>query len=287
MSDGSREFTIVVPHLARSSPILLKSICAYAARHLSGVSDYDSSVAEDYHEQCIRLLIPALSEPDVTTDDTLLASLVILRLYEQMTGELICDLVLTQTHRSPPVPDTGKDDEHHLSGTSALVRSAMRNQVSVSRSGLQQTSFWGYLRQCLYVACVHRQPLKLDVSQHEIEMTLFTPPTGMMATVEVETAWCNWMTWILAEVVEYCFGEKTRNFDEAISAWKALLSKVEMWDANKPKSFLPVAINGRDPSKLRPFPEIYYGSDWHGEFCYHFCTRISFKICKRWQACTF
>ena len=87
-SDAGRHYTITVPNLARSSPILMKAICAFAARHMSGVSDFDPSVAEKFHEQCIRLLIPALSDPDVAADDSVLAALVILRVYEQMTGTL-------------------------------------------------------------------------------------------------------------------------------------------------------------------------------------------------------
>ena len=38
-SDAGRHYTITVPNLARSSPILMKAICAFAARHMSGVSD--------------------------------------------------------------------------------------------------------------------------------------------------------------------------------------------------------------------------------------------------------
>ena len=50
------------------------------------MSDYAPSVAEDFHEQCVRLLIPALNDPEVAGDDTLLAALVLLRLYEHLTS---------------------------------------------------------------------------------------------------------------------------------------------------------------------------------------------------------
>jgi hypothetical protein len=86
MSNADRHFVIVVPRLARVSPILLKSVCAFAARHLACISNYDIAVAEDFHEQCIELLIPTLNGSDVAGDDTLLAALVLLRLYEHMTG---------------------------------------------------------------------------------------------------------------------------------------------------------------------------------------------------------
>jgi hypothetical protein len=53
------------------------------------MGSYDSSTADDYHKQCIELLIPALNEPNVAADDTLLAALVLLRLYEHLNGTSI------------------------------------------------------------------------------------------------------------------------------------------------------------------------------------------------------
>jgi phosphate uptake regulator len=84
MADAGRHFTNTVPRLARSSQILMKALCALAARHLSRITDYDTSIAENYHEECIALLISALNDPSVTADEATLAALVLLRLYEHM-----------------------------------------------------------------------------------------------------------------------------------------------------------------------------------------------------------
>lgn len=62
-------------------------MCAFAARHLSWLCGYDPAVAEIFHEECIALVIPALSESNVAADDIILAALVLLRLYEHMTGK--------------------------------------------------------------------------------------------------------------------------------------------------------------------------------------------------------
>jgi hypothetical protein len=253
----------MVPHLARTSksPILLKAICSFAARHKSLVSpshdSYPSTIGDKFHEQCIGLLIPALSDPGVAADDSVLAALVLLRLYETITAS-----------------ESGTDSERHLSGISAIVESALRNPWSARRSRLQRAAFWGYFRQCIYAACVYRHPLRFDVSSSQIEMRLSTPYAGMMATVEEETDWCHWITWILAEVVDFCFGVKRRSFSSGsisddgremgMATWKALLQKVEMWELNKPKSFLPVARRERDTQKGRWFPEVSFASDWHG-----------------------
>jgi hypothetical protein len=258
MSNGSRHFTLIVPRLARGHPILLKAICAASARHLTGLQQCDPAIADEFHEQCIRLLIPALSDPDVAADDPILAALVILRIYEQLT-----------------VTETGLDQERHLYGTAALMRSAMRNRkVSARNHGLQQAAFWGYFRQCLYVACVHRQGIQFDINYYEIEMTLSTPSTGELATVEEESAWCNWVTWILAEVVEFCFGEKSKHMseEERIKVWVALKGKVKMWDENRPSSFAAIAVEESDRSKGRVFPSYWYGNDWHGKWIPFVCV---------------
>lgn len=164
--------------------------------------------------------------------------------------------------------ESGQQSEHHLGGISALLASATCKPWSKSGSGLQRASFWGYFRQCIYAACVHRQPLKFDISNYEIEMKLSTPSTGVLATVEEESEWCNWMTWILAEVVDFCFGHKCRTTSpqDALPAWEGLIEKVKMWETNKPKSFLPIIINKREPANNRWFPELWYGSEWHGDY---------------------
>ncbi|KAK5549776.1 hypothetical protein LTR23_000067 [Exophiala sp. CCFEE 6169] len=246
MADAGRHFTTTVPHLARTSQILMKAICALAARHLSGTSGYDSSLAERYHEECISLLIPALNDPNVTADETMLAALVILRLYEHLQ---FSDLF----------------QGHHLLGTSAFVRSVMGNTVPDCSHGLQEASFWGYFRQCLYVACVNCEPLKFDISIYQIEMKLSTPCTATLPTTEEESKWCKWITWILAEVVEFCFGPQgpLMTLEEAQSSWRELVSKVDMWESNKPSSFQAIAFLDRDPEKHRLFPLRWFGNEWH------------------------
>ncbi|OKP12906.1 hypothetical protein PENSUB_1453 [Penicillium subrubescens] len=242
---------ITVTHLARCSPILSKAVSALAARHLSCIGSYNSSTADDYHKQCIELLIPALNEPNVAADDTLLAALVLLRLYEHLN-----------------VSDNGKDYEHHLSGVSALVTSTIRNPWTASGSGLRWASFWCCFRQSVYPACLHRQPLQFDISGYKIEVNLSTPAPGVMATVEEESEWCHWITWILAQVVDFCFSMPSRDMTmlKEGQAWNSLLQAVETWEVNKPKSFLPVAYNERNPNRGRWFPEIAFGSEWHGMY---------------------
>ncbi len=156
---------------------------------------------------------------------------------------------------------------HHLSGTSALVRSVMGNTIPDCSHGLQEASFWGYFRQCLYVACVNCEPLKFDISIYQIEMRLSTPCTVTLPSAEEESTWCKWITWILAEVVEFCFGPQgpLMTLEEAQSSWRELVSKVDMWECNKPSSFQSIAFLDRDPGKHRLFPLRWFGNEWHGK----------------------
>jgi hypothetical protein len=166
------------------------------------------------------------------------------------------------------VSDNGKDYEHHLSGVSALVTSTIRNPWTASGSGLRWASFWCCFRQSVYPACLHRQPLQFDISGYKIEVNLSTPAPGVMATVEEESEWCHWITWILAQVVDFCFSMPSRDMTmlKEGQAWNSLLQAVETWEVNKPKSFLPVAYNERNPNRGRWFPEIAFGSEWHGMY---------------------
>jgi hypothetical protein len=149
-----------------------------------------------------------------------------------------------------------------------MVTSTIRNPWAASGSGLKWAAFWCCFRQSIYPACVYRQPLKFDISSSNIEVRLSSPAAGVMPTVEEESEWGHWITWILGQVADFCFGtrslEMTRT--EEKEAWNGLVQAVDMWEANKPKSFLPVACNDREPEQGRWFPEIWFGSEWHGVF---------------------
>jgi hypothetical protein len=86
-TDRYSHFAVEVPHLALTHPILLYSILAYTARHLSFVSNYDSAVADYYHGKCLRILIPILNNVGSSSSGILLAATCILRLFEQIGGK--------------------------------------------------------------------------------------------------------------------------------------------------------------------------------------------------------
>lgn len=55
--------------------------------HMSRVAEYDVDEAEEYHEKCVELLLPMLHDKKVITDGAVLASSVLLRFYEEVSGE--------------------------------------------------------------------------------------------------------------------------------------------------------------------------------------------------------
>lgn len=80
-TDASRQFSLKIPALVRSSPILRLAVVSFAARHLG-----DTTTADAAHEECIHMLIGLLDSDTVAQDDNLLCAIVILRVYEQLSG---------------------------------------------------------------------------------------------------------------------------------------------------------------------------------------------------------
>lgn len=81
-TDASRQFTLNITALAKTSPILLYAVISYAARHLG-----DNDAADQSQERCIELLIPLLSTETIANDETILCAIVILRVCEQLSGK--------------------------------------------------------------------------------------------------------------------------------------------------------------------------------------------------------
>jgi hypothetical protein len=84
--DPDRHFALIVPHRASICPTLLNAIFACSARHLSRVGDFDASISEKYHQECLKHLIPMLSDGAALMDENLLAATVILRFFEEVQG---------------------------------------------------------------------------------------------------------------------------------------------------------------------------------------------------------
>lgn len=83
LCDMKRHFALVVPHRAASCPPLLNAIFAASARHLSRVAGAEAWIADNYHSECLKSLIPLLNDSAALTDENLLAAMIILRQHEE------------------------------------------------------------------------------------------------------------------------------------------------------------------------------------------------------------
>ena len=69
--------------MAASSPLLMTVILAIAALHHSRTSGRsDLYTAMTYHDKCLNMIVPMLSDPDLASNDCILITTTILHLYD-------------------------------------------------------------------------------------------------------------------------------------------------------------------------------------------------------------
>ncbi|KAE8839010.1 hypothetical protein HRS9139_03393 [Pyrenophora teres f. teres] len=242
-TDATRQFTLGVPEKVKHCPVLCHAVLSFAARHCR-----EDTTAEAAYERCIALLIERLNEDAASHDETLLCAIVILRFYEQLN-----------------VPSsTGSDNEQHLAGCSAIIRSSQGHHfVDPSAPTLREAAFWVYVRQCLYNATINQQPPDIDFS-----LKLHPSPDSMrdahpLARLRLETAWANQMTWNLARVVHFCYDGNEYPNDRAHrpQRWQELWNLVQKWMQDRPQGFN--AIFESPTNNQSSFPDIWFTADWH------------------------
>ncbi len=96
-TDAARGFTTKIPRLAQDEEIVLRAVVCFAARHMR-----QPDAAAQAHEQCVRLLIPRLTAANVASDDAVLCSIVMLRVFEQLDGKYATDIPEAQTSLTEP-----------------------------------------------------------------------------------------------------------------------------------------------------------------------------------------
>jgi hypothetical protein len=205
ITSPSQHFGLTVPRLAVSNPVLLFACLCYSARALVP----DSSLSEQYMSACIKLLIPLLSdEVFVSTDETLLATLVILRHVEQYAE----------------APD---DKGAHLSGAFSLIAS---QRFLPPHDSLPGAALWTYMRQDIRQALLRRAPPKLKPS-HGIQVENFDD-VG-------ESSWADRACYLAALACTFAWG----GADEEIDS-EYLNQLLQSWETNLPKEYLPYHVSG-------------------------------------------
>lgn len=66
---------------------LLYAVLATSARHLELTQGLPGNKSDEYQQNCLQILIPSLNDATKALPDTIMASALLLRLLEEMTGQ--------------------------------------------------------------------------------------------------------------------------------------------------------------------------------------------------------
>ncbi|PSN62432.1 hypothetical protein BS50DRAFT_649350 [Corynespora cassiicola Philippines] len=242
-TDAARQFTLRAPVQVKDCASLRYAVLAFAAKHRG-----DGSTALEAYQNCIEIVIGRLSESSAKDDDRLLCTIVILRFFEQLNGN-VCTVSTS----------TGSDNEQHLGGCAAILRLSQVRTVDPSSPTLRESAFWVYVRQSLYNATINQVPPDLDFS-----LQLDPQPDQMtdshpLAQLRLETAWSNQILWLCACIANHCFSGSS-NYN-AMPVWNELVVAVQNWANSRPPSFDPIWSGEADTGNV--FPEIMFTADWH------------------------
>ncbi|KFA68307.1 hypothetical protein S40285_07208 [Stachybotrys chlorohalonatus IBT 40285] len=238
LCDPLCHFACVVPVRARSCLALLYAVLAVSARSLSISEKIDAVLVEDYHQKCLSVLIPLLSNGVSCTDENLLAAVVILRCSEQMKGSYA--------------------EEHgasHLTGIHALLEA---QRQFIGSGGLRQAAFWVALRQEVGMAIQCQRPITSVIDRFPIELSL--DPAD-------DSTWANRMVLLTAKLTQHCCSKRPTTSTDGV--YEHLATYADRWMEMKPASFEPFYFQSANDDSL--FPELWLTCDAHvmGLLYYH------------------
>lgn len=108
LNERKRPFEDLVPRQALKNPLLMSSILAFGAIHLCRINSQPElrDVAEFYHMQCIKKLIPLVNDMTRFHDGDTLAATCLLRSYEILARKLsrFIPELLASISSIPPSP---------------------------------------------------------------------------------------------------------------------------------------------------------------------------------------
>lgn len=211
----------------------------------------------------MALLIPILNDSTAALDEALFAATVILRLYEEISGEDVPKMTRIPISSSYlqislftiSVPFAGQDIESHLKGSHTFVRAL---ETAHMASGIRQATLRVILRQEIVMAFRSQRSVALLPQYLEVDQWL-----GSDSGAADDWTYAFHVIVLCAEVLNWCYGEeaKTRG------AWEELSGRVQRWMDSKPASFEPLLY--REPGQTgenQVFPEIWHINDCHGMF---------------------
>ncbi len=230
--DAHMHFTHELPRQAMSKPMVLYALLALTSRHLAILARLTEEPAEAafYHGQCLKYVINQLQGPEALYDDSLFATVVCLRMYEEI--------------------DFTNDAAYHLAGTDRLMRAIPTFAIS---GGLAEAACWQSLRQDIYLSMARSIPPSFDLENFELSSVFTFRDDGACANVIIL---------IFAKLLRLAYTEGEQN---NVSAWDRLALDVEAWNDRRLRLFQPIYYEDLDLADNRPFPIVHCITPPQGE----------------------
>lgn len=219
--DPLRHFAQEVPRRAVKVPMVLYAVLALSSRHQSMLTKRDANEGFYYHGRCLKLVIRELSKPESSYDDNLFATMVCMRVYEELV-------------------DTSKTDNFlHLQGVGRLLRAI---PTFAHSGGLAEAASWQALRQDVYVAIRDKVQPSFDLDNYGLSQVF---------DFRDDAACANVVILLFSRILRLLYSPS-----DSISydAWRDLENQVELWDAQRSRVFRPIFVKEADPKENQPFP---------------------------------
>ncbi|KAK5085164.1 hypothetical protein LTR64_008638 [Lithohypha guttulata] len=184
---------------------------------MSMISNLEDNESPLYAEKCLQVLIKSMDDPFAHWDENLLATVVILRLHEELSHD--------------------DDVRCHLFGTRKILDSV---SAFAADGGLREAASWVSLRQHIYVSLTEQQPL-------DITLQNFRHSSVFLIESNRNEDWANRMVFIFARILDYAFSHAPIPTPDR---WHELRAEVENWWNTKPWDFAPLWKNMSPASRV-------------------------------------
>lgn len=210
--------------------MVLYAVLALSSRHKSLMAGNDELEASYYHGQCLELVINALSQPESSYNDNLFATIVCLRVYEELYEEA--------------------DDFLHLQGVGRLLNAI---PTFAHSGGLAEAASWQALRQDVYVSLCNKVPPSFDLENY-----------GRSHVMEFQDddACANAVILLFARLLRQLYSPMA---GRSVDSWGDIDRDVAEWDAQRPLIFQPLFAKDADPGQDQPFPVIRLSNPAQGK----------------------
>ena len=221
--DPARHFAQEVPRRAVRISMVLYAVLALSSRHQSLLTKGDTNEGSYYHGKCLELVIQELSKPESFYDDNLFATMVCMRVYEELDH-------------------TSKADEFlHLKGVGRLLRAI---PTFAHSGGLAEAASWQALRQDVYVAIRDKVQPSFDLDNYGLSRVF---------DFRDDAACANVVILLFGRILRLLYSPSDSMLYDA---WREIEDHVRLWDAQRSRVFQPLFVKEASPGENQPFPII-------------------------------